>query len=125
MIKLASKSLIFGALMYSGMAIAEQEVKIIEFITEEIEVCNKAFECEDIPANTLPSPREVTLLVESYDQNEGYIMFKVENKEMWVHITEVELNKKAVASVVCTAQTISSKSDKSTYATLGLGEGCN
>jgi len=124
MIKRISNLCIALITIYSSITLATEKVTITAFITEEVEVCNKAFECEDILAKNLPDPSTVQLVIQSYDKGEGYIMFNYKDREMWVHQTEVELSKKAFASTICTAQVLSNKSDKATYATLGLGEGC-
>jgi hypothetical protein len=124
MIKPISSLIVAGIAIYSSIAVAAEKVTITEYLTKEIEVCSNAFKCEDIIAKELPDPSEVELVIEGYDKNEGYVMFQYKGKEMWVHQSEIEVSNKAFASVICSAQVISKTSDKSTYATLGLGEGC-
>ncbi|KJY82375.1 hypothetical protein TW81_13250 [Vibrio galatheae] len=105
-------------------AIAQESIKIIDFLVDNIWVCDQNNECQDVPKSTLPDPKKVGLIVENYDPKEQMVMVKIDGQEKWFDQIEVQLNKTAVASVVCSTQKISAKSDSGTYATLGLGEGC-
>ncbi len=102
----------------------EKQIQILEFLLDEVEICNTREECQDIAKDLLPDPNKTTIVIEKFDQDEGYLMFKQNGEEKWVHQTEVELNSKSVASIICTTQNPSNKSDQQTFATLGLGEGC-
>jgi hypothetical protein len=115
--------LTFG--LTSSYSMAQEQVKIIDFLVDNVWVCDKNNDCADVPKNTLPDPTKNGLVVENYDQKEQMVMVKINGKEQWFDQIEVQLNKTAVASVVCSTQKISAKSDSGTYATLGLGEGCN
>ncbi|CDU11896.1 hypothetical protein [Vibrio coralliirubri] len=106
-------------------AIAQDHVKIIDFLVDNVWVCDKDNECADVSTKTLPDPTQSGLIVENYDREEQMVMVKIDGQEKWFDQIEVQLNKTAVASVVCSTQVISAKSDSGTYATLGLGEGCN
>lgn len=109
----------------SSTAMAQEQVKVIDFLVDNVWVCDKDNSCADVPKNTLPDPKKTGLVVENYDQEEQMVMVKINGQEKWFDQIEVQLNKTAVASVVCSTQKISAKSDSGTYATLGLGEGCN
>lgn len=109
----------------AASVMAQDHVKIIEFLVDNVWVCDKDNECADVPSKTLPDPSKNALIVENYDRAEQMVMVKIDGQEKWFDQIEVQLNKTAVASVVCSSQTISAKSDSGTYATLGLGEGCN
>lgn len=106
-------------------SMAQEQIKIIDFLVDDVWVCDKNNECTDVPKSTLPDPSKSALVVENYDQKEQMVMVKINGQEQWFDQIEVQLNKTAVASVVCSTQKISAKSDSGTYATLGLGEGCN
>ncbi|MEH0689757.1 hypothetical protein H4F17_11860 [Vibrio cholerae] len=116
-------SLTLGSI--SSGVVAQDQIKIIDFLVDNVWVCDKNNHCADIPKNMLPDPTKTGLVVENYDQREQMVMVKINGQEKWFDQIEVQLNKTAVASVVCTTQKISAKSDSGTYATLGLGEGCN
>lgn len=103
---------------------ADGDVKILKFLMSEIEICDSDYNCLDVEAKTLPDPKKSPIPVVGFDEKEGMLKFVVEQQEKWVHQTEVELNQKAEASVICTNQKISRKSDKEVFATYGLGEGC-
>ncbi|MDD1781120.1 hypothetical protein LRP49_07870 [Enterovibrio sp. ZSDZ35] len=103
---------------------ADDDVKILKFLMSEVEICDENYNCLDVETKTLPDPQKKAIPVVGYDKNEGMLKFVVEQQEKWVHQTEVELNRKAEASVICTNQKISRKSDKEVFATYGLGEGC-
>ncbi|KKD60849.1 hypothetical protein RN22_08900 [Grimontia sp. AD028] len=108
-----------------GLSVAQaKEVKIIDFLMDEVEICDNDYNCQDVPAKTLPDPTKSPIPVVAFDENEGMLKFVVKDEEKWIHQTEVELNQKALASVICTDQKISRKSDKEVFATYGLGEGC-
>lgn len=109
----------------SSATMAQDHVKIIDFLVDNVWVCDKDNECADISTKTLPDPAKSGLIVENYDRKEQMVMVKIDGQEKWFDQIEVQLNKTAVASVVCSTQVISAKSDSGTYATLGLGEGCN
>ncbi|MDH5902329.1 hypothetical protein ACED30_03345 [Vibrio splendidus] len=108
-----------------SVVMAQEQIKVIDFLVDNVWVCDKNNVCADVPKNTLPDPKKNGLVVENYDQEEQMIMVKINGQEKWFDQIEVQLNKTAVASVVCSTQKISAKSDSGTYATLGLGEGCN
>ena len=109
----------------SSVTMAQDHIKIIDFLVDNVWVCDKDNECADISTKTLPDPTKSGLIVENYDRKEQMVMVKIDGQEKWFDQIEVQLNKTAVASVVCSTQVISAKSDSGTYATLGLGEGCN
>ena len=109
----------------SSPLMAQEQVKVIDFLVENVWVCDKDNSCADVPKSTLPDPKKSGLVVENYDRQEQMVMVKIDGQEKWFDQIEVQLNKTAVASVVCSTQKISAKSDSGTYATLGLGEGCN
>ncbi|CAK1758558.1 Secreted protein [Vibrio crassostreae] len=109
----------------TSAAMAQDHVKIIDFLVDNVWVCDKNNECADVSTKTLPDPTQSGLIVENYDRKEQMVMVKIDGQEKWFDQIEVQLNKTAVASVVCSTQVISAKSDSGTYATLGLGEGCN
>ena len=105
--------------------VAEDKVLILDFLMDSVEICDGNLDCSDVDKKSLPNPSDEMVIVSSYDKKEGMVMFKHLGNEKWVHITEVKLSQKAVASVVCTEQsTISRKSDKQVFSTYGLGEGC-
>ncbi|MGG5573104.1 hypothetical protein [Vibrio diazotrophicus] len=108
-----------------SISMAKEQVKIVDFLVDNVWVCDKNNDCADVPKNMLPDPTKDGLVVENYDQQEQMVMVTIDGQEKWFDQIEVQLNKTAVASVVCSSQTISAKSDSGTYATLGLGEGCN
>ena len=109
----------------SSAVMAQEQVKVIDFLVDNVWVCDKNNECADVSTKTLPDPTQSGLIVENYDRKEQMVMVKIDGQEKWFDQIEVQLNKTAVASVVCSTQVISAKSDSGTYATLGLGEGCN
>ncbi|WEM44669.1 hypothetical protein PTW35_25765 (plasmid) [Photobacterium sp. DA100] len=113
---------VFALMAYP--AAAQDKVLILDFLMDSVEICDGKLDCTDVDKSSLPDPKEETVIVASYDKKEGMLMFEHLGHEKWVHITEVELNHKAVASIVCTQQTISKKSDKQVFSTHGLGEGC-
>ncbi|MCJ2377879.1 hypothetical protein LNL84_13660 [Vibrio sp. ZSDZ34] len=109
----------------SSVCLAQDQVKIIDFLVDNVWVCDENNNCSDVSIDTLPDPTKGGLIVENYDRKEQMVMVKINGQAKWFDQIEVQLNKTAVASVVCSTQTISAKSDSGTYATLGLGEGCN
>ncbi|HAS6347180.1 hypothetical protein LZU85_04345 [Vibrio sp. IRLE0018] len=109
----------------STLTMAQEQVKIIDFLVDTVWVCDQSNDCNDVPRSSLPDPKKSALVVENYDSKEQMVMVKIDGQEKWFDQIEVQLNKTAVASVVCSTQKISTKSDSGTYATLGLGEGCN
>ncbi|WP_432452890.1 MULTISPECIES: hypothetical protein [unclassified Agarivorans] len=115
--------LILSATSLSSYA-KNDRVLIIDFLLDEVEICSSEFDCIDVAKSSLPDATKQAIPVKKYDKKEGMLMFEDDGEEKWVHITEVELNMKAIASVTCTATTISKASDKVTFASFGLGEGC-
>ncbi|MCZ4294058.1 hypothetical protein [Vibrio sinaloensis] len=115
--------LAFG--LTSSYSVAQEQIKIIDFLVDNVWVCDKNNNCADVPKENLPDPTKKGLVVENYDPKEQMVMITINGKEQWFDQIEVQLNKTAVASVVCSTQVISAKSDSGTYATMGLGEGCN
>ncbi|MBE1275026.1 hypothetical protein [Enterovibrio baiacu] len=117
---------LLSTLLFAPLALsnANEGVKILAFLMDEVEICDKDYACADIDKKLLPDPEKSPIFVTSYDESEGMLEFFLNNDKKWVHQTEVELNQKAVASVICTNQKISRKSDKEVFATYGLGEGC-
>lgn len=115
-------SLTFG--LTSSVVMAQEQIKIIDFLVDNVWVCDKNNDCTDVPKKTLPDPTKVGLVVENYDPKEQMVMVKIDGQEKWFDQIEVQLNKTAVASIICSTQQISAKSDSGTYASLGLGEGC-
>ncbi len=124
--------MVFSAVVMGGVSIAKtKEVRILNFIMNEIEICDTAFTCHNMNKSELPDPSETVVKVVNFDQDEGMLMFRHNGKDMWVHQSEVDLNETAVASVVCTSVPDTTKTSqditstpKSVYTTYGLGEGC-
>ncbi|WCE29371.1 hypothetical protein [Vibrio sp. SCSIO 43137] len=101
---------------------ADNPVQILKFKLDEVEICDKEENCDDVARKTLPDTKTEPLLVEAVNAESGFLMFTQNGIQKWVHQTEVELNVKAIASVTCTAQNHSRKSDSDVYASMGLGE---
>ncbi|MGB3212913.1 MAG: hypothetical protein WBB19_19585 [Desulforhopalus sp.] len=126
--------LIFIALsMTVGKVFAgNRQVLIKNFLLDSIEICDTSFSCKDVDRMDLPDATKSPVIVENFDQNHGMVMFQYNGENMWVHQSEVKLNEKAVASVVCTGQSgdnkrsndISYRSDRENFTSFGLGEGC-
>lgn len=104
--------------------IASEDIKIIDFLTDTLWLCSSDEDCVDTPKSELPDPTKNPLVVTKYDENAEMVAVNIEGKETWFDKTEVQLNKKALASVRCATQSITRNSDSKTYASFGLGEGC-
>jgi len=108
------------------------QVLILDFLLDSIEICDTNFSCEDVAKTDLPQATKSPVPVQNFDKKHGMVMFQYQGKDMWVHQSEVQLNEVAVASVVCTGQgvaknrnqDISSRSDNMNFSSLGLGEDC-
>ncbi|SMY32206.1 hypothetical protein PMAL9190_00409 [Photobacterium malacitanum] len=117
------KSIALSLMMITNTALANSsDVKIVNFVLDEVEICTSNDDCTDVSLNQLPDPKKENIIVKTIDDSQNMVMFEHNGIEKWIHWSEVTLNTKDVASVMCTS--IAQADDKSTYATLGLGEGC-
>lgn len=106
-------------LMPSAPHAADEPLTILQFILSEVEICDANDDCKDVSRKTLPNPSKSPIPILEANPKTGMLMFKVGNKEYWVHQTEVKLNKKYTVSQTCeyTAQT-----NDNVVATMGAGE---
>ncbi len=110
--------------LFSAVALAQEKVRILDFLMDEVEICDKSEACRDVDRSKLPDPTKVPLAVKRFDEGQGMVMFEHNGLEHWIHQSEVKLNVTALSTVICTTQDVSRKSDAQTFGIHGLGEGC-
>lgn len=113
---------LFSALLITlsvSLMASDQQLTILKFILSEVEVCDAKDNCEDISRKKLPNPSKSPIPILEANPKTGMLMFKVGNKEYWVHQTEVKLNKKYTVSQTCE---YTAKSNDNVVATMGAGE---
>lgn len=109
----------------SNISMAEEPVIILDYLVDTVFVCNQNEECNDVDRSTLPNPKNTKLIVSDYDKSEQMLGVNVDGQKLWFDQMEVLLNKTAQASIICSAQDLSSSEDKKAYVSYGLGEGCH
>lgn len=130
-----TKCILIILLMFSisaGHCIAgKEEVVILKFYTDPVDIYDTADTFEEVPRKNLPDPEKTRIVVENFDRPTNMVMFTHQGRQMWVNQSEVKLSVTAVASVVCTggdgngddSRPITASGRKS-FVTMGLGEGC-
>ena len=119
--------------LFSGIGFGgEKEVLILKFYTDPVSIYESADSYTNMPRKSLPDPRKSKVRVKDFDRPTSMVMFVHDGRPMWVSQSEVELNHKAVASIICTQMKNEKRRGNSdiTYrtgvvrGTMGLGEGC-
>jgi len=116
--------LFFTLIVMPASLMASEQLLLLDFAMDSIEICEDMDTCKDVERSKLPSKELLPIEVTNYDRKTGMLSYNFENKNYLVHQSEVILNQTAESSFPCTAQTTSRKSDESTFGSLGLGKGC-
>lgn len=98
---------------------SDNTLLIKKFLLKSVEICDANDECRDMSRKSLPDPSKSPIPVLEANAKTGMLMFKVGNKELWVHQTEVQLNKKYIVSQKCE---YTARSNENVVATMGAGE---
>ncbi|UPW18785.1 hypothetical protein M0C34_00480 [Agarivorans sp. TSD2052] len=102
--------------------------KVIAYKFDPMEICTKdtsgAFTCEDKPVSELPDLGKQALFVKHHQLDPGLFAISIAGQDIWVFQDNVQIDKKARASVQCSEQQISQGDDTAVYASIGFGEGC-
>lgn len=120
-------TLIVGSLTTIGCmsAQANEPLKIMDYLVDELWVCDTSDNCADIPRSQLPDPTKAPLLVKQRNPQDELVLTEIDGEDKWFEIIEVELNIKPEVTGKCSdGGVISKKSDSQIYASFGLGEGC-
>ena len=101
--------------------------QIIDFLLDEIELCDLEDNCIDVAKEQLATPMNV----KGYDPLNNTVEVVYQSTSYWIHTSEVTLNEQAKASRTCALEgesvdsnEVSQPKDKTTNSMMGVGEPC-
>lgn len=113
-------------LCFSKIVYASDEL-VIKFYSKNIEICEGPGEdakCYTEKRSSFPNPKESKIeVLEKTDQ--GMAKLQLENKIIYMHITEFKSNKISKVKSICNKRAFESSENTNSYATHGLVGECD